>query len=228
VVFGNLHALGEQLAHSGGKLARNLAFFVMDFVVLLLTLFMFFRDGEKMSSRIIELAPMDMKHKRMIAQRLYETIVAVVRGVLLTAAIQGSLAAMGYAVAGVRMPIFLGIATGVAALLPFGGSALVWAPVSVYVFLSHGTGWGIFLFLWGLIMVAWLDNLFRPFLIGTQARLPIALLLLALLGGLRSYGLRGLLLGPLLVACVIAFVQIYRQEFHEPQTESELPPNPDE
>ncbi|MCX5783224.1 MAG: AI-2E family transporter [Elusimicrobia bacterium] len=213
IVSTNIRSIGEKIANSGGTIAKNLAFFVMDIIALVLVLFMFFRDGDKLVRRLIELAPMDVRHKQTIATRLYETIVAVVRGVLLTAAIQGTLAAIGYTICGVPAPISAGVATGLAALFPFGGSALVWLPLSIYWIFFQSAGWGIFLLLWSAIIVGLLDNLIRPVLIGAQAKLPVILLFLAVLGGLRTYGFKGILLGPLVVACVIAFVQIYRQEF---------------
>jgi len=126
--------------------------------------------------------------------------------------------------AGVGLPILLGAATAVAALFPLGGSALIWLPVSIYAFYSVSHGVGIFLFLWGFLVVGLTDNFLRPILIGSEAKLPIVLVFIGVIGGFRVYGLMGLLLGPVIVACMLAFVKIYRQELQhilklEAQTE---------
>jgi predicted PurR-regulated permease PerM len=205
--------LGENISKSSVRILKNVLGLGMDFIVLFLTLFLFFRDGEKIVAKVIELAPMDQRHKQMIAERLYITIVAVVRGVLLTAAVQGSCAAVGYAIGGVSVPITLGILTAAATLIPPVGSALVWLPTGLYVFFAHSHTWGIFIILWGLLVVSWIDNVLRPLFISEQAKLPIIVLFLALIGGLRAYGVSGLLLGPLLVSCIFAFIQIYQEEF---------------
>ena len=212
MIFGNLQSMGEMISSSGGKLLRNMVDLLMDSTVLLLMLFLFFRDGESLMAKIIELAPMDMRHKKMIADRLYVTIGAVVRGVLLTAAIQGSTASLGYAIAGLRTPITLGILTAAATLLPVGGSAIVWLPTGLYVAFHHSHAMGIFLLSWGLLVIAWMDNIFRPLLIGRETNLPVVILFLALIGGLRTYGPAGLLLGPMLVACIFVFIKIYQEE----------------
>ncbi|MDD2773160.1 MAG: AI-2E family transporter [Elusimicrobiales bacterium] len=213
MIFSNIRAMGEGLAVSGAHALRNALVLVMEFFVLLLALFLFFRDGERIVAKLMELAPMDMRHKRLIARRLYVTIVAVVRGLLLTAAIQGSTAAVGYAIGGVRVPITLGFLTALATLIPFGGSALVWVPTGLYVFFENSHPLGIFVLAWGALVVVWIDNIFRPLLIGAEAELPVVLLFLALIGGLRAYGPSGLLLGPLLLACILVFIKIYQDEF---------------
>ncbi len=212
MILKNIDNLQETISKSAGKIARNIIFFVVDFIAMIISLFLFFKDGKKLMAWIIELAPMDSEHKQAIALRLYETIIAVVRGVLLTAAFQGIVASLGYAIAGVPAPILLGIATATAALFPLGGSSLVWIPVGVIFMLMRDTAWGVFILLWGALVVGLLDNILRPILIGRQAKLPIILLFLGLFGGIRVYGIRGIFLGPILIACVLVFIQIYKQE----------------
>jgi predicted PurR-regulated permease PerM len=213
-IITSIKTLGTDIAKSGAKLAKNAIALLIDGLVLVLTLFLFFRDGETITHTLINLAPMDSKYKTAIAHRLYETVVAVTRGVILTAAIQGFIAAIGYSIAGVGLPAMLGILTAIAAIIPIGGATIVWLPVTIYVFFTISKGWGIFLFFWCAVLVSSLDNLIRPMLIGTRAKLPVIILIISILGGFKVYGVRGLLVGPLLVACVIAFVQIYRQEFY--------------
>lgn len=225
-VSGWLRDLGQNLAASGGRMLKNVAFLGLDLLVLVLSLFLFFRDGVNILNSALELAPMNRQHKDFILVTLYQTIIAVVRGVLLTAGAQGALAAIGYALAGVGLPTLLGAATAVAALFPLGGSALIWLPVSIYVFYSVSHGVGIFLFLWGFFVVGLTDNFLRPILIGAEAKLPVVLVFIGVIGGFRVYGLMGVLLGPVIIACMLAFVKIYRQELQhilklEAQTEAQ-------
>ncbi|HUT85422.1 MAG TPA: AI-2E family transporter [Elusimicrobiales bacterium] len=223
-IFAGIKSLSGNIgniAKSTGKIAKNFFALILDGVVLVLALFLFFRDGENITQTIIHLAPMDAKYKNAIANRLYETVVAVTRGVILTAAMQGFLAAIGYSIVGVGMPAILGILTAIAAVFPIGGATIVWLPVTIYVFLAISKGWAIFLLIWCAVLVSSLDNFIRPMLIGTRAKLPVIILVIAILGGFKVYGVRGLLVGPLLVACVIAFVQIYKQELYF--TKEELP-----
>ncbi|MBI5744614.1 MAG: AI-2E family transporter [Elusimicrobia bacterium] len=211
IVTGNLKTIQENIATSGATLLKNIFFFLAGFVVMVFTLFVLFRDGERFLHWLIDIIPMDQEYKHRIAAQLYTTMMAVVRGLLLTAAFQGVMGAVGYWLAGVPGPALFGMLTTFAAMVPFVGTSLVWLPLSAAMFLWKGTEAGLIVLLWGAIVVGLLDNLLRPILIGKGAKLPIFLLFLGIFGGMKVYGPIGLFLGPLLISCVVVFLQIYRE-----------------
>jgi predicted PurR-regulated permease PerM len=81
---------------------KNTLVFVIQTAIMIFTLFFLFRDGARVSRAIVELIPMEDAHKAHILKRLNETLTAVVRGMFITASVQGLLAGIGFAVAGVR------------------------------------------------------------------------------------------------------------------------------
>ncbi|MBI4051757.1 MAG: AI-2E family transporter [Elusimicrobia bacterium] len=210
----NLNQIGQAFADLGKTIAKNLFFLIVNLLILLVSLFFFFKDGAALIHWLLDLIPMEHNHKQHIATRLYETLTAVVRGVTITAASQGILAGLGFAAAGVPLPFFLGFATAFAALVPPLGPALIWLPTGLY-YLTQSKWVGIFLLVWGGGVVSTIDNILRPILIGDKAKLPILLLFFGIMGGMRVYGFLGLILGPILIACTLAFIQIYREEYHQ-------------
>jgi predicted PurR-regulated permease PerM len=211
VIAGNLKTLQGNIASSGAKLLKDLFFFLVSFAVMVITLFATFRDGERFLHWLIDILPMDQEYKHRVAHQLYNTTLAVVRGLLLTAMIQGLVGALGYWIAGVPAPALFGLLTSFAALVPFVGTSLVWLPLSVGMFFWKGFKVGLVVLLWGALVVGLLDNVLRPVLIGRNAKLPVFLLFLGIFGGMRVYGPLGLFLGPLLISCVIVFLQIYKE-----------------
>ncbi len=209
----NLGQIGEAIGALGGMVAKNILLLVVNLLVLLLSLFFFFKDGAAVVHWFLEIIPMERAHKEHLAQRLYETVTAVVRGAVLTAASQGLLAGLGFALAGAPVPVFLGFAAAFAALVPPVGPTLIWLPVALYQ-LTQSKAAGIFLLIWGALVVSTADNFLRPILIGSKAKLPFLLLFFGILGGIQVYGFLGLILGPLLIAMTLAFIQIYREEYH--------------
>jgi predicted PurR-regulated permease PerM len=197
----------------GRKLPRNAFLFIVNLLIMIFTLFFLFRDGHSLFQKVKDLVPMDDRHKEHIASQLYLTVTAIVRGVFLVALAQGACAAAGFMIAGVPSPAVLGFCTVLSALIPLVGAAAVWLPVSLYYLILGSTGKGVFLFLWGALIVSLTDNFLRPFLIGSKAKLPILFLLFGILGGIKVYGPKGLFLGPLVVALVLAFIRIYREEY---------------
>ena len=159
------------------------------------------------------MVPLEEIHKERIFTRLDQTIRAVVKGIVITAIAQGLLAGLAYAVLDVPVPVFLMAVTIVLAPLPFGGTALVWGPVTLYLFWTGSVWKGIAMFAWGAGVVTTVDSVLRPMLIGQGAKLPVLFLFFSILGGLGAYGLIGLFLGPILLAILLTAVQIYSEDY---------------
>lgn len=216
----SVKGLQEKITRSGTGLIKNIFFFLVNFMVMVFSLFALFRDGERFLHWLIDLLPMDQEYKHRVANQLYITTMAVVRGLLLTALIQGFIGAFGYWLAGVKAPALFGLLTSFAALVPFVGTSLVWLPLSALMYFLAGAKTGLFVLIWGAVAVGLTDNILRPILIGKGAKLPIFLLFLGIIGGMKVYGPLGLFLGPLLISCVIVFLQIYKEAKNLPH----LPP----
>lgn len=205
--------LGNSVTSLGSALVRNAILLVFDVVVLVFAVFFFLRDGALTTRRILDHVPMEEAGKQLVLERLYRTLAAIVRGAFLTATTQGLLAGAGFAVAGVRFPVLLGFATALFAVVPLLGAAAVWAPVGIYLVVTGSTVAGVGVLLWGALVVSLSDNFLRPVLIGEAAELPILLLFVGILGGLQVYGVAGALISPLLIATVLAFAGIYREQY---------------
>jgi predicted PurR-regulated permease PerM len=179
--------------------------------VTVLIYFFFLRHGPGWLAQLERALPLEPEHASNLRDIAGRTINAVFRGVIITAALQAVLAGAGFAVAGAPAPAVLGAVTFVAALIPFVGPIAVWLPVSLAFLATGRTGAGVGLILWGTLVVSLVDNFLRPYLIGRETRLPILWLFLAILGGIRVFGLLGLLVGPAALALFLACFRIYSQ-----------------
>lgn len=193
--------------------AKNAFLLAANFLVVIVTLFFFFKDGRRLLDGLYRIIPLEEAHKAKIFSRLDQTITAVVKGIVITAIVQGLLAGIAYAALGVPVPVFLMALTIVLAPLPFSGTALIWGPVALYLFWTGPMWKGIAMLAWGAGVVTTVDNVLKPLLIGQQAKLPVLFLFFSILGGLGAYGLIGLFLGPILLAILLTAVQIYREEY---------------
>jgi predicted PurR-regulated permease PerM len=116
-------------------------------------------------------------------------------------------------IGGFSVSVLLGFLTAVASLVPVVGAALVWVPAVLYLFVADELLRGGGLLLWGVLVVGSVDNFVRPLLIGGRVEIPTFLLLFALLGGLQVYGFLGIFIAPVVVALLLAFVEIYREHY---------------
>jgi predicted PurR-regulated permease PerM len=210
VVVENAQIIGAQATAWATQALRHIVETLMNAAVLSVALFFAFRDGERFLQWALSLIPMRETHKQIVEKRVYETFRAVVVGSFLTSAAQGVAAMIGFLIAGVHLPVILGIGTSMASLL--GASILVTLPVALSV-MRESTGWGIFPLVWSLGVVGVLDNFLRPILIGSRARMPFILIFFSIVGGIKLYGFLGFILGPILVASFLSFVNIYQEEY---------------
>jgi predicted PurR-regulated permease PerM len=200
-------------------LAKNTFDLVTDFLIMLFTLFFFFRDGQRLYDVFYDAVPIDEDHKAAIFDRLTQTMIAVVRGTLLTALAQGVAAGVTYWALSVPFPVFLGSVSALLSLLPFGGTALVWVPVATYLFWTAPLWKGIVMIAVGVGLIGLMDNFLQPLLVGSGADLPVLFLFFASIGGLAYFGFIGLFLGPILLGIAIATFKIYRENYQAPTSQ---------
>lgn len=174
------------------------------FLLTLFLLFFFLRDGDEMAERLMRFVPMSETRKAHLVEHLVSVTRAVVLGVLLTAAIQGTLVGIGFAIIGLPSPVVFGVLAAIAALVPIVGAALVWLP-ALAVLLAQGR-WGaaIFLVVWNVALVAQADNVVRPLVISGRGGVSMLPVFVGLLGGLVAFGPIGMFLGPVIIALALS------------------------
>jgi len=203
-VRAQIDALGLTDTHRLRALAGGIGRNVAKFGLAVLALFFLYRHGDSVLAQFRGVATRWLGEAvRGHIQAVGVTVRAVVFGIVLTALAQGLLAGLGYWVAGVPAPALWGVITALVSLIPFVGP-VVWIGLSLGL-LAHGeTQAALGLFLWGALVVSWVDNLIRPIVISESTRIPFLLVFLGVLGGLHAFGLIGLFLGPVLLAVSLA------------------------
>lgn len=183
----------------------------------LLSLFFFYRDGhtivEQVSKAMEKVIGPRVQH---YIDTISETTRAVVYGVGLTAVAQAALAGVSYYVADVPNPMVLTLVTFLMALIPF-GPPLAYGSVSLWLFSQGQTVEAIGIFAWGVCVVSTADNVIRPLVISGATQIPFLLIMFGVLGGLASFGLVGLFIGPVILAILLAIWREWLNETVEPE-----------
>jgi predicted PurR-regulated permease PerM len=196
--------LSNRLVRLAGGVARN----VLAFGVMLLTLFAFYLDGERLIGHARRLAVTVLPAA---SPRFLDDVGAVVRavvfGLLGTAVVQGVLSGLGLALFGVPSPVALGALTAVLSFVPM-GPVLVWAGASAWLYFGGQLGSALGMALWGLFLVSSVDNVLRPLLISRSGviQIPFLLIFFGVLGGLVAFGALGLFVGPVLLSVTFALI----------------------
>lgn len=213
VVLQGAKGIGNFAALQLAALTKNLFLWILNLVLIAFLLFFFFRDGKAMYGFIYKLVPMAKKNKEVVANKINETLAAVIRGQFLTCIVQGTIAGFTFWILRLPLPFFFGFLTFLTAMIPITGAATVWVPFAIYLLLDHQTEKWIALAIIGTFGISLSDNILKPILIGEKTKLPIFLLFLGILGSMKLYGFRGIFLGPVVLALFFALAKIYREEY---------------
>jgi predicted PurR-regulated permease PerM len=162
--------------------------------------FFFYRDGAALLDVIEAIMRRVMgAGADEVSNVVSQTVRGVMYGLLGTALAQALVAALGFAIAGLPAVPLLSVLVFVSSLIPI-GPPLVWGPAALWLFSQGSTGWGIFMLVWGLVLISGVDNVVRPMLISRGSSLPFLLTLLGVLGGVFAFGFVGMFIGPTLLA----------------------------
>jgi predicted PurR-regulated permease PerM len=197
-----------------------------ELLIAILLAFFFYRDGPAMAARAEALMERLAGATGIRMMRLAADVTrGVVWGLVGTAVAQGILTGIGLSIAGVPQPVLLGVVAGVISIMPV-GAPLIWIPASLWLLTQGQTGWGIFMALYGALVISSVDNIIRPWAIARGANLPLLLTLMGALGGVLAFGFLGLFLGPVVLAVGYSLLLEFASSVEEPAQNASVPPPP--
>jgi predicted PurR-regulated permease PerM len=191
----------------------GVAHFVFVTFVMFFSLFYLFIDGENLVKKIMQLSPLRDKYEKMLIVKFNSITRATIKGTTIIAIIQGVMAGVLFASAGVPSPVLLGILTAVCSVIPSFGSGLVWLPVGILMLVFGYFAQGLIIILVGALLISMIDNLIRPKLVGRDTQMHPLMILFSTLGGIALFGISGFIVGPIIMSLFVAFWEIYALEF---------------
>lgn len=197
----------QAVSIGGGALGVFLSFGLGLYVMYFLL-----RDGSRIGETLLHSAPIEREIADRLAQRFLGIVRAVIKGSGVVGLVQGTLGGITMAIAGVPSALLLGVLMAILALIPAVGTALVWAPVGIWLLVSGEIWQGIFVLGSGLIIISSADNVLRPILVGRDTGIPDWIILVTTLGGLSIAGVSGIVLGPLVAGLFLATWSILQEQ----------------
>jgi len=199
-------------ASVAGTVASVTVWSLLGLFFALLTMHVILRHWARIIATLTEVSPLRREDTRALLEEFRTVGRITLSGTVLTGLAQGALGTIGFWVTGVPQPLFLGIATAIASLVPAVGTLLVWVPAGLYLLAIGSPGPAVLVLAWGaLVVVGFSDYVIRPRLVGDEG-MPTILTFLALFGGLEALGLPGLIAGPVLMALAVAVLRLYARE----------------
>ncbi len=205
----------EQISHAlfswGTHLVSNVVSFFVATVIACFTLFFLFREGELIKRQLAAFLPLRPDQFERLFSGISNSIVANVYGCVAVGASQGILLSFGFWILGLPSPILWGMVTALCSMIPFVGSAAVWVPAAIVLFVAGHWVKGLIMLAWGAALVAQIDNVVRPYVVSERANTHPLLMFFALLGGVQAFGPLGLFIGPVVISVTLVALQMLRE-----------------
>ncbi|MFQ5928683.1 MAG: AI-2E family transporter [Acidobacteriota bacterium] len=200
------------LRHSTA-LFSGLFHMITGFLIMLVTMFFLFRDGNRLMEELKTWSPFPERYEQLLVNKFQEVTSATVLGSLLTALAQGTAGGLLFWLLGISNVLFWGFLIALFSLVPVVGTGIVWVPWAIYFFAMGSLFRGIILVAAGVLVVGMIDNFLRPLFIEGKAKMHTLLVFFAIMGGIAYFGMVGMIFGPIIVAVGLTFLELFKIEF---------------
>ena len=193
------------------NLTQDTLVFLIQFGVMIYTLYFFFRDGDKILKRTMRMCFLESGKGKVLYEQFVATARATLKATMLLGGLQGISGGIIFYIAGIEGAIIWGLLMTVLAILPGIGCSIIWAPAGVIMLLGGHLWQGVAILTFGILVIGLGDNLLKPLLIGNDVEMHPLLIFLSTLGGLVVFGLSGFVIGPIITSLFLAIWDIYDQ-----------------
>jgi predicted PurR-regulated permease PerM len=169
------------------------------------------KDGDKILNFIKEILPFDHDINEKFIKRSKDVVFATIYGQIIVGIIQGIVAGIGFFIFHAQSPLFMALLATFFAILPLLGAWVIWIPVALAMIAAGHTTSGIFLLIYGFLIVSTVDNIVRPFVVGKKSSINPAIIFLGMVGGLLLIGPIGIVAGPIILEYTILIFELYRK-----------------
>ena len=189
----------------------NLPTFLLQLTVVFFTFFFVLRDKEEFIEYIKSILPFNKEVQDKLVKATRDVTSSVLYGHVVIGVIQGLVAGIGFFLFGAPNPLLFTILATLAGILPILGPALIWVPMAFYMLIMGNNVAAIGITIFGLASIT-VDNFLRPLIVSKRLTMNSLLVLLGMIGGFFIFGALGFILGPLVIAYLLIFLEVYRNK----------------
>ncbi len=211
----NLKSYTSQIGNFALGVGKGGINFAIKFAIMIYILFFLFKDGNAWYAKIIHILPLGDRKEKYLFKQFASMVRAVFKGSFIIAIVQGLLGMLLFAFVGIPSPVVWGALMMLLAFIPAVGPALVWAPAGVILWITGDVMSAIVVFAVGVLVISMIDNILRPILMGKDTALPDLLIFLSVLGGLSTFGMAGIIIGPVIATLFVAVWELFEKDFHD-------------
>ncbi len=205
--------VGFSLFQQAKFVTSNLLGLVFYFCLMIIVCFYMFMDGEKFKLYLYDLSPLQDEHDQQLFNKFNDMAGAVLIGNGLGGVIQGVAGGLLFWFLGLNSPFLWGVIMGFLAFLPIVGIGVVLIPTAIFFILKKHIVMGVFVFVFYGVLSWGVEYIFKPKLVGDRVAMHPLVVFFAIIGGLKIYGILGIIYGPLIATLFLTLADIYFSTF---------------
>lgn len=184
------------------------------FMLMIFSMYYFFKDGEKVILKIRRLLPLTPNQINVTFKQLRDIIQATMYGGVVVAMIQGMIGGILFFIVGIPSAVFWGAIMAFLSIIPFLGAFIIYIPAGIILILGGSYIKGLVVIGLGTVVISQIDNILRPLLMSGKTSMHPLLLFFTIMGGIYLFGLLGLIVGPLITAIFLTVLKIFEFKLH--------------
>ena len=209
VVNSFVASTANSLMNTFSDILLNFPNLFLQFLVAFFTFFFVLKDKDKVVKYIQSLLPFSKEVEKKLFKSSKDITFSVIYVQIIIGLIQGIITGAGFLIFGAPNALLLTFFAIIAGIFPVIGTAIIWVPVAIYLFISGNTFAALGIMIFGLIS-SMVDNLIRPIIVSKRTTLSPGVILIGMIGGLLFFGVLGFILGPLIIAYLVIILEIYQ------------------
>jgi len=207
--------VGLFLYEQARSITTNVLKFIVNFFFMLLIIFYLLIDSPRLVAFIVKLSPLPEDQDQKLIQKFKDIASAILLGNGLGGVIQGTLGGLVFAFFGLKSPFLWGVIMALLAFLPIVGIGAVFVPAAIFLFLQGRLAAGIFFLIFYIVLSGGIEYFFKPKLVGKRVRMHTLIVFLSIIGGLKLFGILGIIYGPLVVTAFLTLAEIYQASYQQ-------------
>lgn len=205
--------VGLFLYQQASAIASNILNFLFYFFFMLMFIYYFLVDGHKLVAFAINFSPLPDDQDKILIQKFKDMAGAILIGNGLSGLIQGLAGGILFSLFGLKSPVLWGVIMAFVAFLPIIGTGVVFIPAAIYLYLTGRFAAGIFFVIFYLVLSVIMEYIFKPKLVGQRVNMHTMLVFLSIMGGVKLFGILGIIYGPLVVTAFLTLTDIYHTRY---------------
>ncbi|MBU0666644.1 MAG: AI-2E family transporter [Nanoarchaeota archaeon] len=190
----------------------SVADIILGLFIMFFVMFYGFKEGNNWVLLVKNILPLKNEAKERLFMETANVTKGVIYGQFLTSFIQGALGTIAFLILGIPGAVFWGFIMMILAFIPVLGTPIIWLPTALIQLAIGRTVQGIILLIFGFVILINIDNLLKPKLVSAKSKIHPLVALIGLFGGLKLFGLIGIILGPLILAILFVGIKFYTEE----------------